>query len=136
MSTSQSAEKAEAQSAAPKRPAAKVPALILTLGGAPGEWHVIEGVGYVHPTIPSPVGGDREPSLKVAKKLDADPGCEVKLVEVSQGEATEGRASRAIARGEGLDAAREIRRAGRNARPDEVDQVITEATTAAAGKGA
>lgn len=138
MATSQTARSAGAQTPARRQEpaaAAKVPALILTLGGAPAEWHVIAGVGHVHPTIPSPVGGEREPSLTVAKKLDANPGCEVKLVEVTAEDAAAGRAARAAARGEGLNAAREVRRRDRDALPAEVDQVQTEAA-AVAGTGA
>lgn len=141
MSTSQSAEKAEAQTPAPKQrtPAArpaKVPALVLTQGGAPESWHVIDGVGYVHPTIPSPVGGDREPSLEVARSLDRQAGCSVRLVQVTEAEAKRGREARAKARGEGLAAARQVRRAGRGAMRQEAEQAITEATAATVGKGA
>lgn len=112
---------------------AKVPALKLTLGGAPATWHVIDGVGHVHPEIPSPVGGEREPSLEVARKLDKDPGCAVKLVKVSKPAAEEGRKARAIARGEGIAAARETRAQGKKATPEEAEKFSTE-VAAAAGK--
>lgn len=140
MSTSQPAAEAPAAGPSPgpkpkAKPAAKVPALILTLGGAPAEWHVIEGVGHVHPTIPAPVGGDREPSLNVARKLDSLLGCEVKLVEVTAEEAAVGRAARSVARGEGLDAVRQVRRTDRDALPGDVEKTLTE-VTAVAGEGA
>jgi|SRR5215212_1130500 len=137
MSTSQSAETAEAQSAASKKvPAAKVAALILIQGGAPLEWHVIDGVGHVHPTIPSPVGGEREPSLEIARKLDKDLGCEVRLVHVTEAQAAEGRAARAKARGEAIGAAREVRRAGSNALAAEAEQTVNEVAAITAGEGA
>lgn len=111
----------------------KVPALVLTLGGAPAEWHVIHGVGHVHPEIPSPVGGDSEPSIEVARKLAGDEGCAVKLVEVTEARARKGREARAKARGEGLAAARELRKLGKRATRSDANQVEAE-VTAAAGK--
>jgi hypothetical protein len=111
----------------------KVPALLLTQGGAPTEWHVIHGVGYVHPTIPSPVGGDGEPSIGRARELAAADGCAVKLVEVTVSEAQEGRAARAKVRGEGLAAARELRKLGKRGSRADANQVQTE-VAAAAGK--
>lgn len=111
----------------------KVPALVLTLGGAPAEWHVIHGVGHVHPEIPSPVGGDGEPSLEVARKLAGDEGCSVKLVEVTEAKARKGREARSKARGEGLAAARELRKLGKRATRADANQVEAE-VTAAAGK--
>lgn len=111
----------------------KVPALKLTLGGAPTEWHVIRGVGYVHPEIPSPVGGEGEPSLEVARKLDKDKGCSVKLVEVTEAAAEKGREARAKVRGLGLAAARDLRGRGKKGSAADVNQVETE-VAAAAGK--
>lgn len=116
-----------------KTSAGKVPALLLTLGHAPAEWHVIHGVGHVHPKIPSPVGGDGEPSLEVARKLAGDEGCSVKLVEVTEAQARKGREARAKARGEGLAAARELRKLGKRATRADANQVEAE-VTAAAGK--
>ncbi len=110
--------------------AGTVPALLLTLGGAPAEWHVIRGVGHVHPTIPSPVGGDREPSLKAAETLAKDEGCAVKLVRVSEKQAQEGREARAQARGEGIEAARELRSLGKKATNADVNAVQTEVAAA------
>lgn len=118
---------------AQKKTSTKVPALLLTQGGAPLEWHVIHGVGYVHPEIPSPVGGDGEPSLEVAKKLADAEGCEVKLVKVTEAQAANGREARDRARGKGLEVARELRKLGRRASTADVEQVNTE-VAAAAGK--
>lgn len=109
----------------------KVQALLLTQGGAPLEWHVIHGVGYVHPEIPSPVGGEGEPSVAVAEKLADAEGCEVTLVKVTEAQAAKGREARDRARGKGLEVARELRKLGRRASTADVEQVNTEVAAAA-----
>ena len=113
--------------------AEKVPALKLTLGGAPETWHVVGGVGYVHSTIPSPVGGKGEPTLEVAEKLARDKGCEVTLVRITPTQADEARAKRNAARTAEIDAARDARRAGKTAPAAEAEKFATE-VAAAAGK--
>lgn len=115
----------------------KVNALLLTLGGAPEEWHIIQGVGFVHPKVPSPVGGEREPSLERARELSKDPGCEVKLIQVSEAKAAEGRKLRDEARSVGMRAAKEVRkeakRAPKEALPADAEKFSDE-VAAAAGK--
>lgn len=114
--------------------AGKVPALKLTQGGAPLEWHIIGTDAYVHPTIPSPVGGPGECTLERAKELGADKGAAVKLVYVTERQAEEGRKARDEARSAGVSAAREARRQGKRATAEEADRVATEAAVAAGGK--
>jgi hypothetical protein len=111
----------------------KVPALKLTLGGAPFSWHTIGNVAYVHPSIPSPVGGPGECTLEQAEALDQDQGAEVELVHVTEKQAEDGRAARELARDEGISAAREARRQGKKATAEEAERVKDEAATAAAG---
>lgn len=108
---------------------AKVPALKLTLGHAPNTWHVLPGVGYVHPEIPSPVGGSREVSLERATEL-ADGPTRVELVEITETEAEKARKQRAQARGETVAAVRELRRAGRAHRSD-IDKAKSDLAAAA-----
>lgn len=63
----------------------KVPALVLTLGGAPATWHQIVGLpGWYHIDHPTPVGGEGELSLEQAKDHDAHEGTAVKLVQVPE----------------------------------------------------
>ena len=125
-------ESKSAETSTKKTSTKKVKALLLTLGGAPESWHVIHGVGHVHPTIPSPVGGEREPSLEAAKKLADAPGCAVKLVTVTAAQATKGRKARAVARGEGLAEARELRKKGtKKLTGAEASQLETEVASAA-----
>lgn len=112
---------------------AQVPALKLTLGHAPCEWHVIAGVGYVHPEIPSPVGGEGEPSLEKAHALAESP-TRVELVEITEAEAEKARALRDQARGRTVAAARDIQKRGR-AHRGEIEKAKTE-VAAAAGKDA
>jgi hypothetical protein len=122
---------------ASQQPAASVPALLLTLGGAPATWHLVEGV-YVHPDVPSPVGEMGEPTVEKAEALAAADGCRVKLVEITAAEAADARAARAAARGEGLHGAREAARQAnadrRRAHPSDVDRIQTEAAAAAGGE--
>lgn len=118
---------------AQKSKAEKVPALKLTLGGAPETWHIVGSVAYVHPVIPSPVGGKGEPSVEVAEKLSDDPGCEVKLVQITAAQAADAREQRDGARSAGIGAAREVRRA-KDAPAAEAEKFSTEAAAAAAGK--
>jgi hypothetical protein len=62
----------------------KVPALLLTLGGAPSTWHALQGLpGFYHPDIPSPVGGPGEAPLEAAQELARAPGAPVKLVKIT-----------------------------------------------------
>jgi hypothetical protein len=115
----------------------KVPALKLTLGGAPFSWHTISNLAYVHPTIPSPVDGPGECTLEQAKALAEDEGAEVELVYVTEKQAEDGRAARELARDEGISAARETRRQGKKATAEEAERFNEEAATAAAtAKGA
>jgi hypothetical protein len=109
----------------------KVPALKLTLGGAPNEWHTIGSDAYVHPTIPSPVGGDGECSLERAKELDKLEGADVELVYVTEKQAEEGRASRDAARNAGVSAAREVRKQGKEATAEEAERLKDEVAVAA-----
>lgn len=112
-----------------------MPALLLTLGGAPTEWHVIPNVGYVHPTIPSPVGGEREPSLEKAKELASAEGCAVELVYVSKAQAEKCREAVTDARSEGVTGARETRAAGKQEGKEvpasDAESVANEAAAAA-----
>ena len=117
----------------PQPKAEKVPALKLTLGGAPETWHIVEGGGYVHPRVPSPVAGPGEPSLAAAEKLSADPGCAVTLVRITSAQAEQARKTRAAARSAGIAAARETRRAGKSAPASEAEKFRNE-VAAAAGK--
>lgn len=112
----------------------KVPALKLTLGGAPQTWHIIGAESYVHPTIPSPVGGEGEVTLERAQELDKDPGADVELVYVTEKHAEDGRKSRLAARDDGISAARETRRQGKTATAAESEKFNDEVATAAAGK--
>jgi hypothetical protein len=112
----------------------KVPALKLTLGGAPDTWHIVGTDAYVHPTIPSPVGGDGECTLDRAKELDKDPGAEVELVYVTEKQAEDGRKARTEARDAGVSAAREARKQGKKATAEEAERVKDEAATAAGNK--
>ncbi len=77
-----------------------IPALRLTLGGAPNVWHhVADYPGLWHPTIAVPVDcvdGDEE----WAKPLDKAKGCPLELVYITADEADENRKSFAKATGE------------------------------------
>lgn len=137
MATATEAAPAAKKSAAKKSASKKVPALILTLGGAPEEWHIIQGVGYVHPQVASPVGGEGEPSLDRARELDKDPGCEVKLVHVSETKAAEGRKLRDEARSVGMQAAKDVRREAKRAPKESLApdaEKFSDEVAAAAGK--
>jgi len=55
--------------------------LVLSLGGAPESWHVVEGFeGWFHPLKPVPVEEPGFPSLEQAQAADADEGCPLRLV--------------------------------------------------------
>lgn len=110
----------------------KVKALTLTLGGAPLEWHVIEGVGFVHPEIPSPVGGENEVSVQVAEKV-AKGNTRVEIVQITEAEATAARKQRTVAANKGIAAVREARR--RAPRATDKAKVQTEIAAVTAGKG-
>jgi hypothetical protein len=112
----------------------KVPALKLTLGGAPLEWHTIGSDAYVHPEIPSPVGGEGECSLERARELSKQAGAPVELVSVTAKQAEDGRKARTEARSAGVAAAREARKKGKKATAEEAERVKNEAETASAGK--
>lgn len=61
--------------------------LILDLGGAPSTPHVIPGVpGLWHPDRPTPVGGPGELPPEEARRLDADPGTHLRLVDIPDGD--------------------------------------------------
>jgi hypothetical protein len=109
----------------------KVPALKLTLGGAPIEWHLVGTDAYVHPTIASPVGGEGECSLERARELDKLDGAKVKLVHITEKYAEECRKKREEARTAGISAARESRSKGKQATAEEAARVTDEAATAA-----
>lgn len=132
MAASNPAGAANAATRSSKQP--KVSALLCTLGAAPRTWHVIEGVGYVHPTIPSPVGGRGELSIGKARDLARTPGCRVRHVRITDEEAAEARAARDAARNRGISGARETRAAGRRAVRAEVAQVQNEVAAATAGR--
>ena len=74
--------------------------LVLDLPGAPLTDHVVNGVyGVYHPERPTPVGGGLgEVSLDEAKRLGADPGCPLRLVEIDENKAPELREAAAEAR--------------------------------------
>lgn len=112
--------------------AKKVKALRLTLGGAPNEWHVIAGIGFVHPEIPSPVGGDGEVSVEAATKV-ARGNTRVELVEITEADATAARKQRTAASNESRAAVRDARR--RPAHATDVAKVKTEVAAVTAGKG-
>lgn len=66
----------------------KVPALRLTLGNAPHTWHCVQDLpGFYHPDFAVPVGGPGEAPLEAAKEASKDPGCAVKLEQISASEA-------------------------------------------------
>lgn len=109
----------------------KVPALKLKLGGAPLEWHIIGSDAYVHPTIPSPVGGDGECSIERAQELDKQKNAPVELVYVTEKQADDGREARAAARDAGVTAARQTRKQGKKATAEEAERVQDEAAAAA-----
>lgn len=113
--------------------AGKVPALKLTLGGAPLEWHIIGSDAYVHPTIPSPVGGPGECTVERAEELDKLEGAEVELAWITEKQAEDARKVRTAARDAGITAARETRKQGKKATAEEAERVKDEAA-AAAGK--
>lgn len=70
-----------------KKRRAKVPALILTLGGAPASPHTVDGLpGMYRPDRPVPVGGPGEATPAQAKAADADPGVPVQIVHVPEGD--------------------------------------------------
>jgi hypothetical protein len=110
--------------------AGKVPALKLTLGGAPEEWHIVGTDAYVHPTIPSPVGGPRECTLERAEELDKAKGADVSIVWITEKQAEDARRSRDGARDAGIRAARETRKQGKQATAEEAERVKDEAATA------
>lgn len=67
--------------------AAKAPAVVLTLGGAPPVAHTILGLyGTFRPDRPTPVGGPGELTLQQAKDADADEGCPLELVQIPESE--------------------------------------------------
>jgi hypothetical protein len=77
-------------------PAAKNPALILTLGGAPLGPHRIEGLpGFYRPDVPTPCDGPGEPSLAQAQLVAADAGCAVALIYLTDAQVKAAREQRA-----------------------------------------
>ena len=101
-----------------------VPALRLSLGGAPAGWHTVgEHPGLYHPVIAVPIdepGGDEA----WAQRLHDDPGCPLELVHVTDDEAEAGRAAYLAATGHsrrGVLAA--VQRASSGA---EADRVLAE----------
>ena len=67
-----------------------VKALRFTQPGAPLDFCEATGVpALFHPQYPTPVGGDGEIPLEIAKLFDKDPGCPVELTEVSEAQADE-----------------------------------------------
>lgn len=109
--------------------AAKVPALKLTLGGAPLTWHSVTGlIGFYHPDIPTPVGGPGECSLALAKEAAADEGAPVELVQISEVTAAK---SRALL-GELVTAAAQALRDGEGNTRQQIDATVD----ALAGPGA
>lgn len=76
------------------RTEAKRSGLLFTLPGAPHTYHTVQGVlGYFHPDRPTPVGGPGEISLEVARKLAADEGVHLELVEISAAQAEQSAAA-------------------------------------------
>jgi hypothetical protein len=70
----------------------KVPALRLTLGGAPNTWHTVDGLpGHFHPQIPAPVGGPGECPLEAAQLYADMPGAPVELCDLAPAQAQETR---------------------------------------------
>jgi hypothetical protein len=109
--------------------AAKVPALKLTLGGAPATWHSVDGLlGFYHPDIPTPLGGPGECPLDVAEAAAANDNAPVELVYISEAEAEK---SRGVLGEQVTDAARALRD-GYGATRQQVDATIE----ALAGPGA
>lgn len=89
----------------------KVPALKLTLGGAPSTPHTLIGLpGFYFINDFTPVGGEGELSLEDAKAHDADPGCHVQLVEIAPATAAKARKRQAALINPALRAARELAR--------------------------
>lgn len=71
-----------------KKAAPKVPALKLSLGGAPSTWHSVDGLpGFYHPDHPTPVGGPGEAPLELAREYSANDGAPVELVEITERQA-------------------------------------------------
>ena len=65
-------------------------ALQFTQPGAPLDFCEVVGVpALFHPQHPTPVGGDGEIPLEIARLFDKDPGCPVKLVTISDAQAKE-----------------------------------------------
>lgn len=68
----------------------KIHALRFTQPGAPLDFNEIQGVpALFHPQHPTPVGGEGEIPLEIARLFDKDPGCPVELTEVSEAQAEE-----------------------------------------------
>lgn len=68
----------------------KTKALKFTHPGAPQDFCEVVGVpALFHPQYPTPVGGDGEIPLEIAKLFDKDEGCPVKLVDISEAQADE-----------------------------------------------
>jgi hypothetical protein len=89
--------------------AAKHYGLRLTLGGAPNNPHIVEGVlGVYRPDRPTPVGGPGEVSVEVAKRLEDDKSVPLELVELTAEEVTKlrpaAKAERTKARKAAVDA--------------------------------
>lgn len=69
---------------------AKRMGLRLSLPGAPATPHTVAGLnGYYWPNKATPVGGPGELTLELARKLDADKGVHLELVEISESEAAQ-----------------------------------------------
>lgn len=116
-----------------------VPALRLTLGGAPSTWHSVgEHPGLWHPAIAVPIDcveGDEE----WAEPLNKAKGIPLELVYISEDEAVENRKEFAKATGESHEVLLKRVERGRMTRPGsdsngvdglEAERVLSEAQTA------
>jgi hypothetical protein len=137
----------------------KVEGYTLNLPGAPDSWHLVEGLGYLHPSIPVPVDSNRAQAFYDAKKQEAadaeqawdefeqfqeergnrlngrlpfeKPEPPVKRVRVTESELNKGER----ARQEHVNTARAVPRLINTGSPDEQVQAHEEAAALAAEEG-
>lgn len=111
--------------------------LFLDLPGAPATAHTVPGLaGYYWPDRPTPVGGDGELPLDVARAAAKDDGVPLRIDEITPAQAktanAEIRAFRAEARHE-LASSRADKRGGERVIADEELAKLADAAPAAAG---
>jgi hypothetical protein len=110
----------------------RVPALRLTLGGAPSTPHWVMGLpGYYFTDHPTPVGGDGECPLEAAEQAHKQPGCALELVHISPEEAAAAREFQAHVRAQAAKGIVPVIRGAES--EDELDLAKNEASAALGG---